>query len=246
MLSSLGRRAFHRAEEDLMNHVHPTAVIGADVRVGSGNVIGAFAVILGPVEIGDGNWIGPHVVIGTPAEIRGIDHGLVDGGVGTGISIGDANVIREYTTVHQGNYARTIINNGCYLMNRCYIAHDDVLDDGVTMASGVALGGHVKVGSGANLGMGAIVHQRRMVGPLAMVGMSAVVTRDVPPAALAYGNPCRVRGANRVGMQRAGVGAGAIAAVDLAYSAGQVQRFDDDPVLARAWSWWTAQNAPAP
>jgi UDP-N-acetylglucosamine acyltransferase len=226
-----------------MNRVHPTAVIGDDVEIGSHNVIGAFAVILGPTRIGDRNWIGPHVVLGTPAEIRGIDHGQATGGIGTGIDIGDANVIREYTTVHQGHYARTVIGDGCYLMNKCYIAHDDVLSDGVTMASGATLGGHVHVGGGANLGMGAIVHQRRVIGPLAMVGMSAVVTRDVPPASLAYGNPCRVRGANRIGMQRAGVSAEVIDTVELAYSAGDVPHIDADPVLAELWNWWKSETA---
>lgn len=229
-----------------MNSVHPTAVIGDDVTLGDGNVIGAFAVILGPARIGDRNWIGPHVVIGTPAEIRGIDHGLIAGGIGTGIQIGDDNVIREYTTVHQGHYATTVIGNGCYLMNKCYIAHDDVLHDGVTMASSVTLGGHVQVGTGANLGMGAIVHQRRVIGGLAMVGMSAVVTRDVPPASLAYGNPCRVRSANRVGMQRAGVSADVITATDLAYSVGDTPDFGDDPVLAEVWNWWISETTPEP
>jgi UDP-N-acetylglucosamine acyltransferase len=227
-----------------MNNVHPTAVIAEDVILGDGNVIGAYAVILGPVRIGDRNWIGPHVVIGTAGEIRGIDHGSAAGGVGAGISIGDANVIREHSTIHQGHYARTVIGDDCYLMNKCYIAHDDVLHDGVTMAAGVALGGHVHVGAGANLGMGAIVHQRRVIGPLAMVGMSAVVTRDVPPAALAYGNPCRVRGANRVGLQRAGIAADVIEATERAYSAGDTPQFDDDPALARLWSWWAAETAP--
>ena len=226
-----------------MNRVHPTAVIGDDVVIGDDNVIGAFAVILGPARIGSRNWIGPHVVIGTPAEIRGIDHGPATGGIGTGIDIGDANVIREHTIVHQGHYARTVIGDGCYLMNKCYIAHDDVLSDGVTMASGATLGGHVHVGAGANLGMGAIVHQRRVIGPLAMVGMSAVVTRDVPPASLAYGNPCRVRGANRVGMHRAGVPADAVAAVQLAYSTGDTPHIGEDPVLAEAWSWWESETA---
>jgi UDP-N-acetylglucosamine acyltransferase len=226
-----------------MNRVHPTAVIADDVVLGSDNVIGAFAVILGPTTIGDRNWIGPQVVIGTPAEIRGIDHGLDAGGVGTGIRIGNANVIREYTTIHQGHYASTTIGDGCYLMNRCYLAHDDVVHDGVTMASGATLGGHVHVGAGANLGMGVIVHQRRVIGGLAMVGMGAVVTRDLPPAALAYGNPCRVRGANQVGMQRAGVAAEEIAAVELAYSGGDVPHVGEDPVLAEAWNWWRSETA---
>jgi UDP-N-acetylglucosamine acyltransferase len=238
-------RAVHACDEmPAMNSVHPTAVIAEDVIMGSGNVIGAFAVILGPARIGDGNWIGPHVVLGTPAEIRGIDHGLAAGGIGTGVQVGNANVIREHSTVHQGHYATTVIGDGCYLMNKCYIAHDNVLHDGVTMASGATLGGHVQLGAGANLGMGAIVHQRRRIGGLAMVGMGAVVTRDLPPGSLAYGNPCRVRGANRVGLQRAGVSADVIAATHLAYAAGETPHFGSDPVLAEVWNRWISEAAP--
>ena len=90
-------------------------------------------------------------------------------------------------------------------MNQCYIAHDSVVDDGATLASSVLLAGHVQVGDGANLGLGIAVHQFRAIGAGGMVGMSAAVTRDVPPFAKAYGNPAAVRGANVVGMQRAGV-----------------------------------------
>jgi UDP-N-acetylglucosamine acyltransferase len=92
--------------------------------------------------------------------------------------------------------------------------------------------------------MGAIVHQRRVIGGLAMIGMGAVVTRDVPPAALAYGNPCRVHGANRVGMERAGVPVEEIAAVQLAYSVGDVPHVGEHPVLAELWNWWSAETEP--
>lgn len=229
-----------------MNDVHPTAVIGPDVVLGRGNVVGPYAVILGPVTVGDDNWIGPHVVIGTQAEIRGIDHGPSAGGVGTGVRLGSGNVVREHATIHQGHYATTVIGDRCYLMNRVYIGHDGHIADDVTMASSVTLGGHVHVGRAANFGMGAIVHQRRVVGPLAMVGMAAVLTRDVPPFATAYGNPCRVRSANRVGMRRAGFPDAAIESVDAAYAAGKdVSRGDmaAGAEWAAAWDWWDAETA---
>jgi UDP-N-acetylglucosamine acyltransferase len=38
-----------------------------------------------------------------------------------------------------------------------------------------------------------------------MVGMGSVVTKPVPPYAVAYGSPARVTGANVVGMRRAGL-----------------------------------------
>jgi UDP-N-acetylglucosamine acyltransferase len=226
-----------------MNHVHPTAVIADGVELGEGNTIGPYAVILAPARIGDGNWIGPHVVIGPPAEIRGIDHGVEVPGsvVGTGVVIGSRNVLREYTTIHQGHYATTVVGDDCYLMNKVYIGHDNDIGDGVTMASSVTLGGHIQVGPGANLGMAAVVHQRRLIGPGAMVGMGSVVTHDIPPYALAYGNPCRVHGANRVGLERIGVDDVTIRRTDGDYVAGRWGadlREGSQPVMIEAWNWW--------
>ena len=57
------------------NSIHPSAVLGPGVHLGSGNTIGPGVVLLGPLHIGDDNWIGAHAVIGAPAEIKGIDHG---------------------------------------------------------------------------------------------------------------------------------------------------------------------------
>ncbi|MGI8882471.1 MAG: acyl-ACP--UDP-N- acetylglucosamine O-acyltransferase [Jatrophihabitans sp.] len=240
MLSSAPGRTAHPAREILMNNVHPSAVIGADVEMGDGNVVGPYVVIVGPVRLGNHNWIGPHVVIGTPAEIRGIDHGpdIVDTTIGTGVTIGNGNTVREFTTIHQGHYATTTVGDDCYLMNKVYIGHDGAIGDGVTMAAGVTLGGHVHVGPGANLGMGATVHQRRVIGPLAMVGMGAVVTHDVPPYALGYGSPCRVHGANRVGMQRAGLAESTVESVHAHYLAGGSAQQHSDPACRDAWSWW--------
>lgn len=224
------------------NQIHPTAVVGPDVRLGKGNVVGPFVVLAGRVVVGDGNWIGPHVVLGTPPEIRGFEHGTPwdDAGSGAGVVLGDRNVLREYTTVHGGSKEPTRLGSDCFVMNKVYVGHDGVVGDGVTMASTVTMGGHVSVGARANLGLGAVVHQRRVVGPGAMVGMGAVVSRDVLPFATAYGNPARVRGVNRVGMDRAGVPDDAVEALADAYArgAGAGDGPPRHPALADAWRWW--------
>jgi UDP-N-acetylglucosamine acyltransferase len=242
MLSSrvaFASRPHRNSGGERLNTIHHTAVIGDGVEMGSGNVIGPYAVLLGRVQLGDGNWIGPHVVIGTPAEMRGTDHGTdVGGAAGAGVEIGDGNVIREYTTIHQGHQAATRVGAGCFLMNKVYVAHDGAIGDNVTMASGATLGGHVHIGTLAHLGMGTLVHQRRVVGPVTMVGMGSVVTRDIPPFSLAYGNPCRVRSANRVGMQRAGIPEETIDALDKAYADGLPDAALRDASTAWAWSWW--------
>lgn len=209
-----------------MNDIHPTAVITGEVLIGDGNTIGPFVVITGPVSIGDGNWIGAGAVIGAPPEIRAFVHPRAHGEAGApaGVVIGSRNVIREYAQVHQGHNAATSVGDDTFIMNQVYVAHDGRVGDGATLASSVLLAGHVTVGAGANLGMGATVHQFRTVGAGAMVGMSSVVTRDIPPFALVYGSPARVRGANRVGMQRAGVPDQAVEACDSAYTRGEAFR----------------------
>lgn len=226
-----------------MNQIHPTAVIGEGVALGSGNVIGPHAVLYGPLVIGDSNWIGPGAVIGTPPEVRGVGHPAQWGipATGIGVRMGDRNVIREQTLIHQGWHEQTVLGDDCFLMNKVYVAHDTVLGNGVTLASTVTMGGHVRLGDRANVGLGAVVHQRRVIGPGAMVGMGSVVTRDVPPFAKAYGNPARIHGANSVGMARLGVPDNDVAAVAAVYVGVQarIPTQDEWPDSLRAFfAWW--------
>lgn len=201
------------------NSIHPTAIISGEVVLGSGNTIGPFVTITGPVTIGDENWIGTGVVIGAPPEVRGYEHPREANDVaGNGIVIGDRNIVREYAQVHQGWKSKTRLGNDLFIMNQVYIAHDCQVGDGVTLASSTLLAGHVTVEAGANLGLGASVHQRVRIGGGTMIGMGAVVTRDIPPFAKAFGSPARVRGVNTIGMERGGMSAEVIRAVAEAYS----------------------------
>lgn len=225
-----------------MNNVHPTAVIGPHVKLGTGNIVGPYAVIIGPCEVGDDNWIGPHVTIGGPPEIRGVPHraGWDDPDDSPGISIGSRNILREFTCVDQPSAGRTTIGDDCYIMNRVYIAHDSVICDRATISASVSIGGHVHVGAHANLGLGCTVHQRRTIGPGAMLGMGTVVTRDVPPFVVAFGVPVRVRGVNRVGMERIGISATTVDELARRYAADDLDLDPDDVPgeLADAFAWW--------
>lgn len=190
----------------IVNAIHHTAQIAPDVQFGTGNTVGPFAVINSSTVIGNDNWIGAGVVIGATPEVRGWKHPTpADAAIeGSGVLIGDRNVIREYAQVHQGWAARTTLGNDLFIMNQCYVAHDCSIGDGATLASSVLLAGHVTIGQAANLGLGTAVHQRTFVGAGAVIGMGSVVTRDIPPFAKAFGSPARVRGVNVVGMTRMG------------------------------------------
>jgi UDP-N-acetylglucosamine acyltransferase len=208
------------------NVIHPSAVIGPGVDIGTGNTIGPYAVVLGPARLGSGNWIGPHACIGTPAQIRGGDHGAgwATPDDGDGIVIGDGNVIREFATIHQPTESATTIGDDCYLMAYAHVPHDARLGDRVTMANSAQVGGHTVIGRDATLGLGVTVHQRRWIGAGSIVGMGSVVTRDVPPFAVATGSPSRVTGVNAIGMQRQGYDGAVIQAVSRQLSG------DDDAV----------------
>lgn len=227
-----------------MNQIHPTAIIGPGVTLGDDNIIGPHAVIYGPTVIGDRNWIGPHVVIGTPGESRGNPHPpLWDApGPGPAIEIGNDNILHEFVSVQAAVEDQTKIGNNCFIMDKAHVPHDAQLGDGVTVACSVMIGGHCHIGDGANLGLSSVLHQRLVVGAGAMIGMSAVVTKPIPPYAIAYGTPARVKGANRVGMSRAGVDDAVIDAVHEAYTNGELP--DPAPAaLSDAYAWFTEHTA---
>ncbi|SOC46983.1 UDP-N-acetylglucosamine acyltransferase [Blastococcus aggregatus] len=228
------------------SQVHPTAVVGPGVELGTDVVVGPYAVLTGPCRIGDRTWIGAHAVIGAAPEIRGHEPGLpwADAAHDIGVEIGQDTTVREFATVHRGTHRLTRIGARCFVMNKVHVGHDAVVGDDVTLAVSAILGGHVEIGDGANLGLAAVLHQRRVVGPGAMVGMGAVVTRDVPPWATAFGSPARVHGVNEVGMTRGGIGAVDIAAVAERYRTGGPAdgAWTPPETLRPAWEWWLART----
>ncbi|MET9227059.1 UDP-N-acetylglucosamine acyltransferase [Lentzea sp. NPDC003310] len=231
----------------MVNHIHPSALVGDGVELGDGITIGPGAVVLGPCVVDDDAWIGPGCVIGTPPEIISIEHNRAWAGelAHAGVHIGAGAVIRELTTVHQGSTRTTSIGAGTWLLNRVYVAHDSLVGEGVTLSAGVSLGGHVQIGDKVNVGMNAVVHQRRVIGAGAMVGMGTPVAKDVPPFARAYGNPIRLHGVNSVGMSRSGISEAAIEVLTSAYDAGQLPA--EIPVeLGDAFKWWASVDPAKP
>lgn len=225
-----------------MNDIHSTAVIGPLVQMGQGNVVGPFSVIVGDVSLGDDNWIGPHVCIGTPGEVYAVEHPAAwNGGPGTApVAIGSSNVIREFVAIQAGPYGPTLIRDGCYLMSKSHVNHDCVLESRVTLSTGATLAGHARLGAGANLGLNATVHQRVVIGPGAMLGMCAVVTRDVPPHAKAFGSPARVRGVNRVGMTRSGYADSEISLWEQQLCGAADREWQVPEALRPDVDWWVA------
>lgn len=227
----------------MANRIHPTAIIGTGVELGTDNAIGPYAVLLGPCRIGSGNWIAPHVSIGGPAEYRGGDHpvGWESELPANGVEIGDGNVIREFVTINGGLEVTTVVGSNCYIMSASHIGHDCTLEDGVTITSAVRLAGHCRIWTRANLGMGTVVHQRTQVGPGAMIGMQSVVRRDVGAFTVTFGIPARPMGINAVGLQRLGCDPGTIAALEAHLTGNGELPTGLPPEVAEALERWAAR-----
>ena len=179
-------------------HIGANSYIGAKTQIGDNTVIHAQVVIDGNVKIGEGNTIFPGAVIGLAPQDKTYQ------GEESGVLIGNHNVIREYVTINSatGKGSLTQIGDGNMIMAYCHVAHNCRLDNDITMANAVSLGGHVVVESYAILGGVLGVHQFTHIGQLSMIGGMSRVDRDVPPFTLVEGNPARIRGLNKIGLQR--------------------------------------------
>ena len=128
-------------------------------------------------------------------------------GAPTEVVIGDANTIRECVTINRATEEgeQTRIGDENLLMAYCHLGHNCELGNGIVMSNGIQVAGHVVIEDRAVIGGCLGIHQFVQIGRLAMVGGMTRVDRDVPPYCLVEGQPGRVRGLNRVGLQRSGL-----------------------------------------
>jgi len=172
----------------LRNKIHPTAIIGDNVFLGSNNIIDAYAVIDGNTIIGDNNHLFPHCSIGTDPE-----HKSFYGSENQGVNIKNDNVIREFVTINAGCYRPTRLGNGIWMLRGSHAGHDTIIRDNCTISCNALIGGHSFIGNHSNLGLGAILHQFSVIGGGSMLGMGTVVTKQskIEPFYTYVGNPAR-------------------------------------------------------
>lgn len=200
-------------------NIHPSAVVDAAARIGTGVEIGPFCVV------------GPHVVLGD--YVRLVSHVCIDGrtNIGEGtivypfaslghapqdlkykgepseLIIGRHNRIRENVTMNTGTEGGgmvTRIGDGGLFMVGVHIGHDCQVGDNVIFANNATLGGHVVVGDHAVLGGLSAVHQFVRIGAHAMIGGMSGVEADVIPYGMVKGDRAFLAGLNLVGLQRRG------------------------------------------
>ena len=212
--------------------IHSTAIIDPKASVGKNVSVGAYSVIGADVVLEEGCVIGPHVVVKGPTHIGSETRIYQFASIGddpqdkkyageqTRLVIGKRNVIRECCTINRGTVQDegvTTIGDDNWIMAYVHIAHDCVIGDNTIFANNTSLAGHVSVGDNTIFGGFTIVHQFCQIGAHSFTGLNTVVTKDIPPFVLASGNLAKAHGLNVEGLKRRGYSTERIKSIKDAY-----------------------------
>jgi UDP-N-acetylglucosamine acyltransferase len=211
--------------------IHPTAIIGPDVRIGTDVTVGPYAVIEGHTTIGNGSEIKARAHITGYTEIGEgniIHMGAVIGHEPQDIAfksersylkIGNNNVFREGSYIHRGTKpeSATVIGNNNYFMAYSHAGHNCLIGNNNIFVCNALLAGYVEVGNNAFLSGNVVVHQFCRIGSFAIISGLSAVNKDIPPFMTAGGRPAMVTGLNSVGLRRGGFSADQRSAIKEAF-----------------------------
>ncbi len=186
--------------------VNENVFLGRDVSMDKNVVLG----YLPEREISD-----IKTVIGDTARIRAGTTIYAGVTIGKNLNTGHNVVIREENLI--GNnfniWSNSILDYGCKIGNdvkiHCsvYVAQFTTIEDDVFIAPGVAIANDIHPGcaffrecmkgptikKGAKIGVNATVSPRVIIGEYSFIGSGSVVTKDVPPRTVVFGNPATVK-----------------------------------------------------
>jgi UDP-N-acetylglucosamine acyltransferase len=195
--------------------IGPFCIIGPEVEIGARTRLMANLYIEGPTWIGEDNLFYPYSTVGVASQ------DLKYRGERAETRIGNGNRLREFVTIHRGTEAGgliTSIGDDNLLMAYAHVAHDVHIGSHTILANGATFAGHVIVEDYAGIGAFTGVHQFCRVGRHAYVGGYSVITQDVMPYSMTVTpRESRVFGANRTGLERRGVPAASIEALQNAF-----------------------------
>jgi acetyltransferase-like isoleucine patch superfamily enzyme len=151
------------------------------------------------------------LVLGPGARLRS-GTVLYDGTtIGRRLQTGHGVVVREACEIGDdvSIWSNSVVDYGCRIGDRvkihcnCYVAQFTELEDDVFLAPGVTMANDLypgdrrsaqlmagpRIGARAQIGVNATILPFVRIGAGALIGAGSVVTRDIPPAVVAFGNP---------------------------------------------------------
>lgn len=149
--------------------VHDSSLIGDNVVIGKGTRIWQFCNIMHDAEIGDNCNIGMNVF------------------VENGVKIGNHVKIKNNVSLYQG----VICEDNVFLGPSCVFTN--VINPRSEIEKKNELRNTI-IRFGATIGANATIVCGHTIGKYAFVGAGSVVTKDVLPYQLVYGNPAKVHG----------------------------------------------------
>lgn len=154
--------------------------------------------------------------IGTGAKIRSGTVIYAGTTIGDHLETGHNVVIREENKIgaHFSIWNNSVVDYDCAIGDNvkihcnCYVAQFTTIEDEVFLAPGVTIANDIHPGCpdskpcmkgptikrGAKIGVNVTILPYVVIGERCLVGSGAVVTRDVPPDSVVFGNPARVHG----------------------------------------------------
>jgi len=151
------------------------------------------------------------LTLGAAARLRSGTVVYAGSKIGDHFETGHHVVIREGNRIGDGVsvWSNTVVDYGCIIGNRvkihcnCYLAQFSELEDDVFLAPGVTVANDLFPGqpgsssamagplirAGAQIGVNVTILPYVTIGVGAIIGAGSVVTRDIAPDVVAYGNP---------------------------------------------------------
>ena len=158
--------------------------------------------------------VSEELSIGEGARIRSGSVVYAGSTIGSGLETGHNVVIREQNEIGDGFniWNNSVVDYGCRIGSNVkihcniYVAQFTVIEDDVFMAPGVTIANDIHPGCpesgecmkgpvlkrGCRIGVNVTIVPYVTIGEGTLVGSGSVVTKDLPPGVLAYGNPARV------------------------------------------------------
>jgi acetyltransferase-like isoleucine patch superfamily enzyme len=157
-------------------HKHPTADVSDRAVIGDKTIIWNNAHVREDAKIGSNCIIGDGVY------------------VGRGVTIGDKVKIQNYSVIYRG----VTVEDGVLIGPHTCFSNDKypraLNDDGLLKTDEEWHALKTIVKRGASIGANCTILPGIVIGEYAMIGAGSVVTKDIPPFSLAFGNPAQVKG----------------------------------------------------